>query len=94
MLDYLIFGAAADVMSEIDIVMTVIPAITTKFVVGAVYAADDVLTVLVTELLPAFGIDMLAGENASGLVTVMTSLEFKLSSLWGRILSFGRAAFA
>ena len=94
MLDYLIFGAAADVMSEIDIVMTVIPAITAKFVVGAVYAADDVLTVLVTELLPAVGIDMLAGENASGLVTAITSLEFKLSSLWGRILSFGRAAFA
>ena len=41
----------------------------------------DLLTVVITDIVFAIDVDMIANESVNGLAAVMTSLEFTLSGL-------------
>ena len=74
-------GVGVGVLSGMETIVMAIPAITLEFVVGRADDVDvltDLLTVPIIDVVSDIDVDMLAGENESGLATVMTPLEFTL----------------
>ena len=78
----LMIGAGVDMLSEIEIIVMTTPAINLELMVGVAYAVgvltNLLLYVLIIESVTVLDVDMLADENANGLGTVMTPLEFTL----------------
>ena len=75
--------SAADMLTDIRIVVMATPAATLELVVGLVYSVDvllDVLSVVVIDVVPGIDVDMLTDENENGLADVLTPLDFTLSS--------------
>ena len=81
------FGVGVDILSGMEIIVMATPAIALAFVVGVAYAEDvlvdlltDGLTAVISDVVSAIDVDMLADENANRLAAMMTPLEFTLSS--------------
>ena len=75
MLPEVILDVDIGILSGIEVSAMVTPAIALECGVEIAYAGDvlaDVLAVLITDVVPAIGVDMFADENASGLAAVMT----------------------
>ena len=76
---------AVDMLSGMEIIVMATPAIALAFVVGVAYAEDvlvglltDGLTVVISDVVSAIDVDMLADKNVNRLAAVMTPLEFTL----------------
>ena len=80
-LDDLMFGVGVDMLSGMDLIVMVTPAIFLELVV-AVWADVPAgrLTVLMIDFVIAIEVDMLTDENLNGLAAAMTPLEFTLSA--------------
>ena len=70
-LDGGILGVSADMLSDMEIIAVTTPPITLEFVVRISYTVD-VLTVLIIDVVSVIGVEMLANENANGLVAVIS----------------------
>ena len=85
----------AAVMFEVDVdilyVMKIIgmdtPKITLEFVVRVTYSVG-VLDVVITGVVTAIDVDMLADENVNGLTAVMTPLELTLPAPLEKTMPF------
>ena len=71
MLPDVMIGVGVHMVPNTEVIVMATPAITLEFVA-------DVLAIGMTGAVPATNVDMLAGENADGLATVATLLEFTL----------------
>ena len=80
-LDDLMFGVGVDMLSGMDLIVVVTPAIFLELVV-AVWAdvPADWMTVLTIDFMFVIEVGMLTDENLNGLAVVMTPLEFTLSA--------------
>ena len=87
MSDLIMLGVGFDMMSDgmigvgvgmltfVEIIVVVPPAISVEFVVEVAYVLAG-LAVGIIDVVSDFDVDMLADENANGLAVVMTPLEF------------------
>ena len=77
----LMFGVGVDMLSGMDLIVVVTPAIFLELVV-AVWADVPAgrLIVLMIDFVIAIEVDMLTDENLNGLAAAMTPLEFTLST--------------
>ena len=81
------FEVGFGMLSVMEIIVMDTPKITLGFVVRVTYSVD-VLDVVITGVVTAIDVDILADENVNGLAAVMTPLELTLPAPLEKTMPF------